>query len=85
MTTIENKFADWLNQEYGRASDLAKALGVKTAVISNVKNLRTPMPTAWFPVITKLTKNQLTFKHLTEFRNWVISQRPARQEAAQEA
>lgn len=69
---MNNKFAEWLDRERGRATALSRLLNVGRSTPSNVKSERIPMPTSWFPVVVKMSKGELTFKDLTIWRNSVL-------------
>lgn len=69
---MNNKFAEWLDRERGRATDLSRRLNIGRSTPSNVKSERIPMPTHWFPVVVKMSKGELTFKDLTIWRNSVL-------------
>jgi len=64
-----NKFSDWLDHNPGMATRLAKFLNVNSSSICNCKKGRLLMPAHWMPVISNLSRGQLTLKELLAERS----------------
>lgn len=58
------KFSDWLDQNHGMATTLAKILRINRANITNAKSGHLLMPNRWMPKIVKLSKGKVSYESL---------------------
>lgn len=63
-------FSEWLNQNHGMATTLAKILNINRANITNAKSGHLLMPNRWMPEIVKLSKEQVSYATLVEEREF---------------
>ena len=61
-------FSNWLKNNRGMASHLARTLGISPTNVTNVCTGRLLMPTAWMPTVVKLSKRKLSYATLVTER-----------------